>query len=137
MINKFTAKVDGMKKSHKTALTVLLVLVLIAILASVATSANATRYPPITNYDGQDSGNGNNSNGEDRRGISNALCLGMTNFDYDRGMQVSAGGSWWQDENSGCVALGTMVDEVLIVGGGACDTGMDDCGGAVSFSMHF
>lgn len=77
------------------------------------------------------------ASGESRRGISNALCLGMTNFDYDRGWQVSGGASWWKDENSGCIAFGTMVDEVLIVGGGACDTGAEDCAGAVSFSTHF
>ena len=83
----------------------------------------------------QSSGNGNAS-GESRRGVANALCLGMTNFDYDRGGQISGGGSWWQDENSACVAYGTMVDDYLIIGGGACDTGFNDCGGAVTFSTH-
>lgn len=92
----------------------------------------------ITNNYASSSSSGNNgSSGEADRGISNALCLGMTNFDYDRGWQVSGGASWWKDENSGCAAFGTMVDEVLIVGGGACDTDLDDCAGAVSFSTHF
>lgn len=123
----------------KAKLVVLAVLCIIVVgLFQYASAGGYGDTTNITNYNyGSSGGSNNGSSGEFDRGISNAVCLGMTNFDYDRSPQVSGGASWWKDENSACLAFGNMVDEVLVVGGGACDTGFEDCAGAISFSTHF
>jgi hypothetical protein len=120
---------------RKKVLYAAIVIGVILCLATIVAIAGGNVSNTTNNY--SSSGGGTGGSGETDRGISNAMCLGMTQFDYDRGWQVSGGGGWWQDESSGCVAFGSLVDEFLITGGGACDTGVEDCSGAITFSTHF
>lgn len=116
---------------------ILCVIALVVLFFLWSSSADARDYATniTNNYYSQD--NGNDGDDDYKKSVAAAFAMAGAQFDYSKGWQGAVSAGYWDDESAIGAQLAKRVDDILISGGGACDTDFDQCGGLIAASWHF